>query len=79
MEILKSGIVKDGEISKILEEPNGYIESEKYMSWEKFFTALLIEKTKDSYLRYEKTKLNTAYKNEKVAEKIIEVIPDGLI
>lgn len=77
--ILKSGIVKDGEISKILEEPNGYIESEKYMSWEKFFTALLIEKTKDSYLRYEKTKLNTAYKNEKVAEKIIEVIPDGLI
>ena len=49
------------------------------MSWEKFFVALLVEKTKDSYLRYDKTKLNKAYKNEKIAEKIIEVIPEGLI
>lgn len=77
--ILKSGIIRDGEISKILERPSEYIDSEKYMSWEKFFVALLVEKTKDSYLRYDKTKLNKAYKNEKIAEKIIEVIPEGLI
>ena len=77
--VLKSGIVKDGEIRKILEEPSKYIDSKEYMSWERFFTALLIEKTKDSYLKYEKTKLNEAYRNEKVAEKIIEVIPDGLL
>ena len=77
--VLKSGIVKDGEIRKILEEPSKYIDSKEYMSWERFFTALLIEKTKNSYLKYEKTKLNEAYRNEKVAEKIIEVIPDGLL
>ena len=77
--VLKSGIIKDGDINKILEEPSEYIESEKYMSWEKFFTALLVDKTRASYLKYEKAKLNASYKNEKIAEKIIGVIPEGLI
>lgn len=74
--ILKSGIVKDGEISKVLEDPSKYIDSERFMSWEKFFTTFLIDKTKDTYLRYEKSKLNSSYKNEKVAGKIISIIPD---
>lgn len=77
--ILKSGVVKDRDISRILADPNEYIESEKYMSWEQFFTALLVEKTLDSYLKYSKTKLNGTYKNEKIVEKIIGVIPKGLI
>lgn len=34
--ILKSGVVKDKDINKILENPGEYIESEKYMSWEQF-------------------------------------------
>ena len=49
------------------------------MSWERFFTALLVEKTKDSYLKYEKTKLNEAYKNERIVEKILSEMPKGLI
>lgn len=33
-------------------------ERERYMSWEQFFTAFLVEKTSDSYLQYAKGKLN---------------------
>ena len=77
--VLRSGIVKDAEISKVLEEPSEYIDSEKYMSWERYFTALLVDKTQDTYLRYEKARLNSAYKNEKIVEKIIGVIPKEIL
>ena len=50
--LLTSGIFKEKEIARILEEPSDYIESRKYFSWERFFTALLIEKSQDTYLRY---------------------------
>ena len=77
--ILKSGVVKDKDINKILGNPGEYIESEKYMSWEQFFTGLLMEKTKDSYLKYEKKELNVAYKNDKIAGKIMEAVPKELV
>ena len=77
--ILKSGVVKDKDINKILRNPGEYIESEKYMSWEQFFTGLLMEKTKDSYLKYEKKELNVAYKNDKIAGKIMEAVPKELV
>lgn len=47
--ILKSGILSDRGVREILEDPQDYIESERYFSWERFFAAVLIEKTKDSY------------------------------
>ena len=77
--VLQSGVVKDAEISKVLDEPCEYIDSEKYMSWERYFTALLIDKTQDTYLRYEKTRLNSAYKSDKIVEKIIGVIPKDIL
>ncbi len=48
------------------------------MSWEQFFTVLLVEKTRDSYLKYAKSKLNISYKNETIVQKIIDEIPEGL-
>ena len=77
--ILASDIIRDGEIRQILEEPSKYIESERFMSWERFFTSLLVEKTKDSYLKYDKSKLNVSYKNDKIAEQMMKVIPKGLL
>ena len=77
--VLQSGVVRDTEISKVLEEPSEYIDSEKYMSWERYFTALLVDKTQDTYLRYEKARLNSAYKNKKIVEKIIGVIPKKIL
>lgn len=48
-----------------------YIESKEYFSWERFFSALLIEKTKSSYLAYSKRNLNQSYLEEKIKAAIL--------
>lgn len=77
--ILKSDVIRDKLIEAILENPSDYIESQEYMSWERFFTALLVDKTKDTYLKYSKSKLNDAYKNKKIQEKVLKEIPEQLL
>ena len=69
--ILKSGIVKGGNIERILSETSDFVESSKYMSWEQFFYTLLVEKTRDTYLAYGKNTLNRAYLEEKIKDKIL--------
>lgn len=68
--ILNSGVVDDREVREVLAVPEEYIESETYLSWERYFTALLIEKAKDHYLQYTKKRLNPAYLQEGIKEKI---------
>lgn len=68
--ILKSDAIVDKEVNVILEKPQDYIESGDYFSWERYFTALLIEKTKDGYLKYSKKKLNPAYLQSSIQQKI---------
>jgi hypothetical protein len=77
--ILKSDIIKDKEVETILEEPTDFIESQDYMSWERYFSALLIEKTKDSYLHYTKSSLNDVYKAENNQCRILKVIPGQIL
>ena len=77
--ILSSGVVADSEISKILEAPYDYIESSQYFSWERFFTALLVEKTSHTYLQYNKSVLNKAYLQEHEKELISAVLPKGIL
>ena len=72
--ILKSGIIDNNEMKNILAAPYEYIESRQYFSWERFFTALLIERTADTYLNYTKKILNPSYLNKKIAAKILKVI-----
>ena len=48
--ILSSGILKDAEITQILQIPADYIDSKEYFSWERYFTKLLTEKTAGTYL-----------------------------
>jgi len=66
--ILKSGLIQG--VDPILEKPYAYIESSQHFSWERFFTELLIDKTRDSYLAYQKKKLNPVYLQEREAEAI---------
>lgn len=68
--ILKSDILNDKEVREILTDVSQYVECTKYFSWERYFTALLIEKTKGSYLQYTKKKLNSAYLQEYVQKRI---------
>lgn len=72
--ILKADILQDNEIREILKQPELYIESRKYFSWERFFTAVLMDKTKDTYLRYVKRKINPSYLNENAVRKICSVM-----
>lgn len=70
--ILNAGILKNSRIREILEDPSEYVESKDYFSWERFFTAVLIEQTKDTYLAYAKRKLNPAYLSVSVKKSILE-------
>lgn len=71
--ILQSGIVKNVETEK-LEHPEDYADSSLYMSWEQYFTELLVEATKDvKYMKYKKAKLPVFYMQEKNALEIKKV------
>lgn len=62
--ILRSGLLEDAEVDEILKSPENYVESQQYFSWERYFTAVLMQKTVDSYLKYTKSKLNPVYLQE---------------
>lgn len=72
--ILKSGQIDGKTVQDILEQPEDYIESRKYFSWERFFTALLVEYTQGSYLKYSKSKLNDAYLQGRIKQAVLEVM-----
>lgn len=74
--ILRSGVVKDTEINAMLEKPYDYIESGKYFSWERFFTDVLTEKTKGTYLKYDKSQLNKSYISPNEKNAILGVMPE---
>lgn len=73
--ILNSGLIKDGNINQILENPSDYIDSQKYFSWEVFFTDLLMKSAKGTYLEYSKSRLNVAYKQENETNAILNKMP----
>ena len=61
-------------IRKRLEEAENYIESEKYFSWERYFTDLLMEETKDSPYPYDKSNLKDFYLQDKVVQKVLKAM-----
>ena len=72
--VLASGLIDGKRVSEILQNPVNYIDSKEYFSWEQFFTRLLIQETKDTYLQYTKRKLNENYLNPKEKTAILHVI-----
>jgi len=74
--ILKSGVLKDNSVVPVLENPNDYIESRKYFSWERFFTAMLVDKSRETYLKYDKRILNKSYIQNNEKNAILNVIPE---
>lgn len=61
-------------IRKRLEEAENYIESEKYFSWERYFTDLLMEETKDSPYPYDKSNLKDFYLQDKIVQKVLDAM-----
>lgn len=73
--ILSSSIFNDNKIKQILEDTSNFVDSREFFSWERFFTQILVDNTKDTYMAYSKQKLNEVYLHEKNKRAIIEVMP----
>ena len=74
--ILSAGLLSDSDINRILKNPADSIESSLYFSWERFFTSLLTEKTKDTYLQDNKRELNPTYLQDKEKRAILKLLPE---
>lgn len=73
--VLQSGLFPDKQTQDMLENPAAYIESERFFSWEQFFTHELIEKTHGTHLTYSKSKLNNTYLDDRTSKKIEAQLP----
>ncbi|MGX8703841.1 MAG: hypothetical protein ACSW8H_05255 [bacterium] len=74
--LLSTGVVPDKEIEDILAHPESFADSKEFVSWERFFTKLLTEKTKDSPIwQYTKAKLNKAY----VSPHILTFVKESMV
>ena len=62
-----------------LDNISEYVECEKYESWEKFFTEILITLTADGVEKYSKNILNSYYLQDWVVDKIKEQLPIEVI
>lgn len=73
--LLKSGIVSDGSLKDVLDNPSDHIESSEFFSWERFFSSYLREITHDNpNLKYEKSELAAGYMTGPNASKVMALI-----
>ena len=69
--ILQSGLIAKEHLTDILAKPYDYVDSEKYFSWEQFFTVVLQDSTKGTAYQYTKSRLNPVYLHENNKMKIL--------
>lgn len=74
--ILDCGLIKNTDLATILASPSDYIESSEYFSWERFFTHLLSDMSKGTYLQYSKNKLNPSYLSDTVKNILCKCFSD---
>lgn len=69
--LLSTNAIPNVNVLSILEQPENYIDSSKYASWERYFTALLINRTQtDPVWAYSKRKLSDAYYSPKIIREM---------
>lgn len=69
--LLSTNIIPNIRVSQILEQPENYIDSREYVSWERFFTSLLVSQTQDNPLwAYSKKKLPDVYLSLKIMNAV---------
>ena len=74
--ILVSGIVRAD--NDIIENTYNYSDAKDYSSWEQYYTAYLTDITKETVLRYSKSKLNEVYLANGNIEKIKSQMPEQI-
>ena len=77
--LLLSDIFKSKILEYELEETYNYADSEKYFSWEQYYTALITQMTEGTELQYNKSRLNPYYLSERNMQRIGEQLPDNIL
>ena len=69
--LLSTNMIPNIRVSQILRQPEKYIDSREYASWERFFTSVLVSQTKDDPLwAYSKKKLPEIYLSSKIINAV---------
>ena len=69
--LLSTNMIPNIRVSQILEHPENYIDSREYISWERFFTSVLVSRTQDSPLwAYSKKKLPDVYLSSRIINSV---------
>lgn len=76
--LLRSGLIPNNDIPKILKDPSSYIESRDYLIWERFFTDVLVKYSADTHYAYKKAKLNEQYLKPQAMNAVANVLPECL-
>ncbi len=71
--LLRAGFVSVSK--KMLEETYNYADSARYISWEDFYTSVLIRESQGTVYRYSKQRLNSAYLSDASVTKVKREIP----
>ena len=75
--ILKSGVLGERRTPRdILADPASFIDSREFLSWEQFFTRLLMELTDETYMQYNKHHLNPFYLQPGNVYRILETMAE---
>lgn len=77
--LLLSDVFKSKRIKHELEETYNYADSEKYLSWEQYYTALITQITEGTEMQYNKSKLSSYYLSERNLQKIAEQLPGSIL
>ena len=72
--LLKSGVLGNRTPHDILADPAAHIDSRDFFSWEQYFTALLVDLTRNTYLHYNKNRLNPVYLQPANIEKVLDAM-----
>lgn len=72
--LLRSGVVRSEGLDIVLADPAAHVDSRRHMSWERFFTDLLVQSTAGTVFAYQKSQLAEAYKLPANADKVMALI-----
>ena len=73
--LLSTNAIPGVNVESILQQPENYIDSSEYVSWERFFTDLLIKKTQDNPVwQYSKGHLVKAYLSSRVVNAVKRIM-----
>ena len=69
--LLSTNMIPNIRVSQILEYPENHIDSREYVSWERFFTSVLVSQSQDNPLwAYSKKKLPDVYLSSKIINAV---------